>query len=241
MIYHLLNSRHWFGSTLAVIFGAGFLSGCAGTRVLWQQPAATPEKTICLTFDDGPNGVATTRVLEILRQHHIQATFFLIGKNVERDPALARRIVQEGHLVGNHSYGHENLLAFQSIQRIRHNLERTNQLIQDATGVSPRYFRPPNGLMTPRLQQVCNELGLTPVGVHIFVNDSFMTNPRHIATKVLRRIQGGAYIVVLHDGLGTLNAPSRTIVAEALENLIPELSKGGYHWATPEHISTEAL
>ena len=208
-------------------------------RVLWQQPAATPTKTICLTFDDGPNGVATTRVLEVLRRYHIQATFFLIGKNVERDPALARRIVQEGHLVGNHSYGHENLLAFQSAKHIRENLERTNHLIRDATGVSPHYFRPPNGLMTARLQQVCNELGLTPVGVHIFVNDSFMANPQRIATKVLRRIRGGTYIVVLHDGLGTMNAPSRTIIAEALERLIPELTKQGYRWMTPERILKE--
>ena len=205
-------------------------------RVLWQRPQATPTKTICLTFDDGPNGMATTRVLEILRRYHIQATFFLIGKNVEREPALARRIVQEGHLVGNHSYGHENLLAFQSAKRIRANLERTNHLIQDATGVSPRYFRPPNGLMTARLQQVCNELGLTPIGVHIFVNDSFTTNATRIAKRVLRRIHGGASIIVLHDGLGILQAPSRAVVADALEKIIPELTRQGYQWVTPEQM-----
>ena len=206
-------------------------------RVLWQRPEATPTKTICLTFDDGPNGVATTKVLEVLQRYQIQATFFLIGKNVERDPALAHRIVQEGHLVGNHSYGHENLLAFQSAKRIRENLERTNQLIRDATGVRPRYFRPPNGLMTTRLQQVCHELGLTPVGVHIFVNDSFSTDPARIATRVLRQLQRGAAILVLHDGFGTWQAPSRRVAAQALEQLIVELNREGYRWVSPDRFS----
>lgn len=236
-----ISRRRHLDTLLMAVLGANFLAGCVGTHALWLHPEIAQKQTICLTFDDGPNGVATTRILEVLRRYHVQATFFLIGKNVERNPTLARRIVEEGHFVGGHSYGHENLLAFQSAKHIRQNLEKTNQLIRDATGVSPRYFRPPNGLMTTRLQQICDELGLTPVGVHIFIHDSFMTNPKHIATQVLRRIRGGAYIIVLHDGFGTLNAPSRTVVAEALERLIPELNDRGYRWVSPDRILTAAL
>ena len=202
-----------------------------------SSPMASP--TICLTFDDGPNGEATERVLEVLRQHHLQATFFLLGKNVEREPLLARRIAEEGHIVGNHSYGHETFLAFYSVQRIKRNLERTNRLITESTGVTPRYFRPPNGLMTARLQRVCDELGLTPVGVHLFVHDSFTTNASVIAQRVLRRIRGGSYILVLHDGFGTSAAPARTVVADALERLIPTLQQRGYRWVGLDELIRE--
>jgi len=195
---------------------------------------------VCLTFDDGPNGKATSQVLDVLQRYQVQATFFLIGRNVERDPALAARIVREGHLVGNHSYGQKRLLAFRSFDCIQHDLAKTTELIVQATGTRPRYFRPPYGLMTARMQQVCVELGLFPLGVHVFVNDSFITDPTRIARSVLRSIQGGAYIVVLHDGFGTVDAPSRIVVAKALEYIIPELNRQGYRWVNPKHMTDKA-
>lgn len=222
---------------LVLVWGLQCLTGCAYLQVLWYRPAASSsDHRIALTLDDGPNGVATQHVLEVLRQHQVPAIFFLIGKNVARDPALARRIVAEGHAVGNHSYGHEIFLAFYSTARLRHNLEQTNALITTATGVRPRYFRPPNGVLTPPLQRVCAELGLTPVGVHLFVNDSFLRDPDHIVQRVLKRLHGGPLILVLHDGFGTHQAPSRTVVATALERLIPAVQDMGYQWVPLDHI-----
>jgi peptidoglycan/xylan/chitin deacetylase (PgdA/CDA1 family) len=124
-------------------------SGCSGVRLLWKAPEPSAQRTVCLTLDDGPNGEATMRVLDVLARHGVRATFFLVGRNVEREPALARRIVAEGHAVGNHSYRHETFLAFASTRRMRRSLERTNQALLAATGTTPRYFRPPNGLLIP--------------------------------------------------------------------------------------------
>jgi peptidoglycan/xylan/chitin deacetylase (PgdA/CDA1 family) len=222
-----------------ILPGANFIIGCAGLRILWQRPEVSQEKVVCLTFDDGPNGIATIRVLEILRQHQIQATFFLIGKNIERNPVIARRIADEGHFIGNHSYGHENLLAFQSTGQITENLEKTNQLIIEITGHHPRYFRPPKGIMTTRLQQACEGLGMIPIGVHIFVNDSFLKNPAHIAKHILNKIKGGVSVIVLHDGFGTRNDPSRIVVTEALKLMICNLNNQGYRWGTLEDISAK--
>lgn len=229
------------GRPLAVPVSAALLAGCAGVDVLWLRSHASQERAICLTFDDGPNGVATEEVLGVLRQYEVQATFFLIGKNVEREPALARRIVDEGHLVGNHSYGHETLLAFQSTEQITRNLASANELILKATGVRPHYFRPPNGLMTKRLRRVCTELDLVPVGVHIFIYDSFRNHAASIAKQVLKRVRGGFYVIVLHDGFGTNVTPRRAVIAEALELLIPALRRDGYRWVSPDYLCDRQL
>ena len=214
------------------VLAIGLVAGCAGTKLVWYRPIASQDKAVCLTFDDGPNGAATEAVLAVLRRHQVQATFFLIGKNVEREPALARRIVQEGHLIGSHSYGHHPLLAFQSRERIKEDLERANHIIVEATEVHPRYFRPPDGLMTDRLEQICRELGLVPVGVHVFVYGVVASNPTKLARRILKQVRKGPGIVVLHDGFGTSRAPSRTVVSQALEQIIPELTSQGYRWVT---------
>jgi peptidoglycan/xylan/chitin deacetylase (PgdA/CDA1 family) len=201
---------------------------------LLLKPQNSNEKKVYLTFDDGPNDVATTKVLDVLKKYNIKATFFVIGKNVEREPELARRIVNEGHLIENHSYGNGYLLAFQSLEKIKEDLKKTNRIISETTGQHPKYFRPPNGLITQSLQKACADLNLTPVGIHIYVNDSFINNAGSIARKVLSKTRGDDYIVVLHDSFGTSQKPSRAVIADALEIIIPELNKQGYRWGVIE-------
>jgi len=186
-------------------------------------------KNLSMTFDDGPNGNPTLEVLGILKEYQIKATFFLIGKNIKNNESIVQKIVQEGHSIGNHSYAHENFLIFQSEDGIRSNLERTNKVVFDTTGIRPRYFRPPNGLMSPKLQRVCSDLRLTPVGAHIFVNDSFMIDSSQIAKRILSEIRNGSYIIVLHDGFGTFRSRSRLVVAGALKLILEKtISKLSY-------------
>ena len=203
------------------------------------------EKRVSLTLDDGPNGRATDNVLDVLRTYQIRATFFLIGKNVEREPHRARRIVDEGHEVGNHAYD-DFLLPLGSSERIRHSLVRTNRIIEQATDRRPRFFRPPYGVMTDRLQAVCASLDLTTIGVHAFVGDSFLTSPSWMASLILRALRGRSGIVVLHDGFGTYRAPYRSAVGSALERIIPELNRarlsmGNARYLRPESVNTLAM
>ena len=103
----------------------------------------TDEKVVALTFDDGPDPFHTPRVLEILDRYHVKATFFMLGRNVERHPAMAREVLARGHEIGNHSYSHARLILM-SPRRVRDEIERTDQLLR-GIGVSGEIlFRPPH-------------------------------------------------------------------------------------------------
>jgi peptidoglycan/xylan/chitin deacetylase (PgdA/CDA1 family) len=206
-----------------------------GLQFVWHAPLAQPDHRVCLTFDDGPNGIATEKVLSVLEKWQAPATFFLIGQNVERNPALARAIVSAGHQVGNHSYNHA-LVAFASEPRMRDNLERANRVIEQATGQRPRYFRPPYGVLTSRLRTVCEQMHLRPVGVHVYASDSMRISATGTASRVLRSLRGRSGIIVLHDGAGTFPGAWRAFIASALAIILSELQQQHYGWASPDEF-----
>ncbi len=109
------------------------------------------ESVVALTFDDGPRDPDTAQILDVLRDHGVVATFFLIGENVARHPGLARRIVREGHAIGNHSFTHRSLPTLADAQ-IRAEIERAAEAIRRATGLRPWLLRPPYGTMDSRLR-----------------------------------------------------------------------------------------
>jgi len=104
----------------------------------------TEKKLIALTFDDGPHPQHTPALLDILKQYNVKATFFTVGKNVDRYPEIAARIIAEGHEIGNHSYSHGDLSKM-SDSEIRTELDRSKDAIRRATGVEPKIMRPPYG------------------------------------------------------------------------------------------------
>src|SRR3954468_3370845 len=101
-------------------------------------------KQLALTFDDGPNDPHTLNLLDVLAKHDVKATFFLIGKHVAARPEVARRIAAAGHVIGNHTFTHPNL-AFCAEQKIRHELNDCEKVLQDTVGEHSRLFRPPFG------------------------------------------------------------------------------------------------
>jgi len=114
------------------------------TRAVLDNTPATFASTVALTFDDGPSPQWTPQVLDILRARGVKATFFVLGSNVAAHPEIARRIVAEGHLIANHSYGHPNFDLLSPAAQAAE-IDRTNQAIQDATGAQPCFFRGPGG------------------------------------------------------------------------------------------------
>jgi len=206
----------------------------AGPRYVWDRTVETNEKIVCLTFDDGPNGKSTRKVLDVLKKYHTQATFFVIGKNVEKYPELTRRIVTEGHEVGNHSYTTGHFLFVNSAKAIKNNLLKTNDIIIKETGTQPEYFRPPNGLMTNTIERESKKLDLKNIGVNVFVFDNIFYNKNKIAKMVMKNIKGGPLIIVLHDGSGTRTVSSRAVISEVLEIIIPSIRKKGYRFANLE-------
>src|SRR5207244_4280433 len=126
---------------------------------VWRGPIDTG--SVALTFDDGPTG-DTERILDRLAAADVRAAFFMIGRQVERHPQIARRVVAEGHEVGNHSYSHP-IYLYRSARETAGQLERTQEIIAATTGVRPRWSRPPCGVRTTAYFKACRALGLDTV------------------------------------------------------------------------------
>lgn len=169
------------------------------------------KKSVALTFDDGPHPVNTPRILEILKEKNVKATFFLIGKNAEKYPDLVTRIDQEGHIVANHSYSHHYLIAFFSTDRLRRDLKRCNEIIFGILGKSPKFFRPPFGVTNPRYAAVLKQSGLQSIGWSLRSFDTRAKNKYQFIEQVISKLQKRD-IILLHDNL--------SVTADALEDLI---------------------
>jgi peptidoglycan/xylan/chitin deacetylase (PgdA/CDA1 family) len=195
-------------------------------------------RTLALTYDDGPNDPWTLRLLEVLERHSVKATFFLIGRFVQQKPEIARAIVAAGHSVGIHTWDHPNLL-FASAPQVRSQLERTQQMIVEVTGIRTNLMRPPFGARLPATLRVVRELGLVPVMWNITCYDWKPTTPERILAHVERQLRGGD-IILLHDGghlrLGADRRPSM----EATDRLIAEYAGQGYRFATIPEMIAEA-
>ena len=177
---------------------------------------------LALTFDDGPNPTATPDLLDLLARHNVRATFFLIGRYALAEPALARRILAAGHILGNHTMTHPRL-PLCSHARITRELSDAQHAIEDTVGAPVRLFRPPHGYRTPFALHTARSLGLTPVAWNIIGNDWKLPTAARIADRVLDRIarqraHSNAANIVLHDGSQTTPTAdrARTVAASAL-------------------------
>jgi peptidoglycan-N-acetylglucosamine deacetylase len=179
---------------------------------------------IALTFDDGPNPACTPRLLDTLAQYNVKATFFLIGQFAEKEPALARAIAHAGHLIGNHSWTHPNLSLI-SASRVHQELTRTKDLLEQITGRSIQFFRPPYGARRPYVLRVARELGMTPVMWNAMTSDWSERDPARIFSSLIQKIQKNqrrafASNIVLHDGGHLALNTDRTPSIAAAEKLL---------------------
>jgi peptidoglycan-N-acetylglucosamine deacetylase len=159
----------------------------------------TQERVIALTFDDGPHPTVTPRVLDLLRARNVRATFFVIGRFVENHQPLVRRIVDEGHALGNHSYRHSYLFWAQSRARLSEDVEHAQRAIAAASGTPCRHFRAPVGLKSWLLRGVLEHARLELVSWNIRLLGRARRNPEQLAHRLRRCLVPGS-IVLLHDG-----------------------------------------
>ncbi len=182
---------------------------------------------VAITFDDGPDPVWTPRILDILKARGVRATFFVMGQKATAYPALVRRIVEEGHELGNHSYSHPDLSRV-SPWRVRLELNATQRAIESITGRSTLLFRPPyDADRTPHAAseletlRIAEELGYVPAMASIDPLDWLMPAPEEILARVKTQRPRGR-VVLLHDGGG-----DRSHTVAALEPLIDYLERRG--------------
>lgn len=180
----------------ATAFAAPAVAQTAVPLVLTR--AATDRPDVALTFDDGPHPTLTPQLLDILAAYDARATFYVIGRNAARYPDILRRMVSEGHEIGNHTWSHPSLYGV-SDQGMLRELERTSEAIQNAVGFAPVSVRPPYGNMYPRQSQlVWDALQMTTVMWSIDPLDWQRPGSSVVANRILSQHHAGA-VVLGHD------------------------------------------
>ncbi len=178
----------------------------------------TTDRVVALTFDDGPGGAHTRRVLRVLGDHGVHATFFVLGANAEREPKLLAAIANAGHELGNHASSHT---SFRSLfpSQIHAELDLTANAIEKASGKRPRFVRPPYGRFPPSSIDLIRERGEDIVLWSVDANDWAGGTAESIAKGVVAAAQPGA-VILMHDP-----AP---LTADALPLVIEGLTKRGF-------------
>ncbi len=186
-------------------------------------------KLVALTFDDGPWPTWTEAVLEVLAEHEVPATFFVLGRQAERHPALVKRIADGGHLLGSHSVSHKRFNTVKPA-RVHKETVQSRRLIADAVGVDSPWIRPPYGAMNAGAWGAVREAGGRVVLWDVDPEDWRKPGTKKIADRVVRATKPGS-IVLLHDGGG-----DRTQTVKALPKIIKRLRGKGYTFVTVEEL-----
>lgn len=189
---------------------------------------------VALTFDDGPDPRFTPQILDLLAEYNIQATFFLTGARAEAFPELVQRIVDEGHIIGNHTYGHPNLIEAGDVGTLENEVQQTEDIINDIVGFRTKLFRAPYGFLNDELIEQLDEMDYSVVGWSVDSLDWQEAAPEVIAYNVISNIHPGA-IILMHDGADETGDRTNTI--ESLRQIIPNLREQGLEFETvPEML-----
>lgn len=155
------------------------------------------ERNIVLTFDDGPHA-NTPAVLDILKQEKVAAVFFLIGQHAAVHTAMVKRIREEGHQVGNHSYYHKASFDWQSVQTMVKEIEQTNMVLENIIGEPVYLFRPPFGVTNPNLGKAIRRSGMHSIGWSVRSYDTVAKSEEKLTDRIINLLHPGA-IVLLHE------------------------------------------
>ena len=200
--------------------------------------AAPGTRQIAFTYDDGPNDPHTLKLLEVLARHGAPATFFLIGRFVEERPDLVREIVQEGHVIGNHTYTHP-ALTFRGPEVTRAEIERCQRAIEQACGIPPNIFRPPYGSRRPGTLPTVRSFGLEPIMWSVTGYDWNAPPAGKIVQAVSRKVRGGD-VVLLHDGSHKGMGGDRAQTVIASDQLLAHYKSEGYEFVTIPQMMRKA-
>ncbi|NQY30995.1 MAG: polysaccharide deacetylase family protein [Flavobacteriaceae bacterium] len=203
VFFQLISVSIWFYGCLFLVWLT--ITSIGSLHIRWNYHVNSlnsnyevAQNEVSITFDDGPHAEFTPKVLELLKVYNVKATFFCIGKHIESNPELFRRIISEGHTVGNHTFNHKNNFGFIKTKEVVRELETTNEIIEKVSGLKAKIFRPPFGVTNPRIKKGINTVGLQSIGWSIRSFDTTSKSKNTIVKSIEKKLQKGD-IVLLHD------------------------------------------
>jgi len=209
--------------------------GSAGQTVLSQFDAAfvgdDSEQVLYLTFDAGYENGCTAQILDVLKEHRVPAAFFLVGNYLEQNPDLVRRMADEGHIVGNHTWSHPDMSKITDQTAFAKELTQLEDLYRELTGAElPKYYRPPQGIYSEENLKMARDLGYKTVFwslAYVDWNNDDQPTAEEAFSKLLPRTHNGA-VVLLHS-------TSKTNAA-ILDELLSKWEDAGYRFGTLEEL-----
>lgn len=202
LLYYFLGiSLGWFLIPILsykafIIYGSASIQSNFYTKAYCS--AITEEKIIALSFDDGPNPAYTAKVLSILKEHNAKAAFFVIGKNIQGNENIIKKIDAEGHTIGNHTFSHSFFIDFKGKTGFMYELDATSDIVYTIIKKRMKFFRPPYGVTTPHLASASKALNYDIIGWNIRSLDTTNDTDERIANRVISQIKPGA-IILFHD------------------------------------------
>ncbi len=183
-------------------------------------------KQIAITFDDGPTP-ETEKVLALLKQHDAKATFFCIGRQIDKYPEILKKVIEEGHTIGNHTYNHASDIGLYSRKKMIEEIISTDTAILEVAAKKARLFRPPYGVTNPNISNAVRHTGHNVIGWNIRSLDAVLTDEEHILNRIKNRLAPGS-IILLHD------TSQKTV--NVLEQLLVFLKQNKYQMVTIDRL-----
>ncbi len=218
-----------FALILALFFFTRTVPISAAEDTLVIRSGSGEEKKIALTFDDGPHPVMTDKILDILEEYDIPATFFVIGENAVNYPAPLRRAVALGHEIGNHTFSHKHI-ANMSRPYIEKELSDTETVITAISGAAVTLFRPPEGNVGGAVLEAAAHCDYRVILWTVDTHDWAMASTDDITKNVMKNVKSGS-ILLFHDYV-----PKGAHTVEALRRLIPKLLEEGFEFVTVSEL-----
>ena len=232
----LLSLMYWGNSNLTWILLAVFLFFflIVSYGVIFmtfnyfvQSKNAFPKPHVLLTFDDGPNPQTTPIVLDLLKEYNVTAMFFVIGTKAKSENELVKRIMDDGHFIGNHTFSHHPMFALLNGVKVEKEIVELNNLFINQ-GIQTNLFRPPIGYTNPIIARVVNKLSLNIIGWNKRSYDTVIRNPKKLSKRLLFIAKPGS-IILLHDNLKQTSEALSLFLKESEEKVIIFANKNQIH------------
>ncbi|SHE47176.1 Peptidoglycan/xylan/chitin deacetylase, PgdA/CDA1 family [Seinonella peptonophila] len=199
------------------------------SRMLFHGPGS--KKMVALTFDDGPDHDYTLQILDILKEYHVPATFFIVGRLAKRYPSVLNRIISEGHVIGNHSWDHPDFTELTPAE-INHQLRRTNRMVFKLTGKQLRFFRPPFGAIDRKIERQIVNKGYSIIYWNVDTKDWSGRSAKRILSVVKRSLKPGS-IILFHSAGGHRHLKGTIL---SLPKIIRLMREKGYEMVTIDRL-----
>ena len=202
--------------------------------------AKITQKEVALTFDDGPSAEWTPKILDELKKAGVKATFFMIAEHVKKYPEIARRVANEGHEIGNHTFDH-HVLFYYKLDELDNEIKGAEKIIKDVTGQTTVYFRPPKAWLTSKEKKRIKELGYKVVLWSLNSKDWVTFHDKQITSYLLRSVRPGD-IILFHDsgGVFSIEGGDRSQTVKTIPRLVRKLQERGFKCVTISELLNEA-